>query len=65
MPVSGDENAKSCGVVRPLRIPLMIRPLCRTFVVVVREADELLCGGYKWVSRFEAPCNNTRWMGER
>ena len=52
-------SAESCGVVRPLRVPLMIRPLRRTYVVVVREADELLCGGYKWVSRFEAPCNST------
>jgi len=40
---------------------LMIRPLRRTYVVVVRKTDELLCGGYKWVSRFEAPCTSTRW----
>jgi len=26
----GDENAESCGVVRPHRIPLVIRPLRRT-----------------------------------
>jgi len=32
----GDENTESCGVVRPLRIPLVIRPLRRTYVVVVR-----------------------------
>ena len=32
----GDENAESCGVVRLLRIPLVIRPLRRTNVVVVR-----------------------------
>ena len=31
----GDENAESCGVVQPLRIPLVIRPLCSTYVVVV------------------------------
>jgi len=31
-----DENAESCGAVRPLRIPLVIRPLRRTYVVVVR-----------------------------
>jgi len=43
----GDENAESCWVVRPLRIPLMIRPVHRTFVVVVREADEL-CGGFRF-----------------
>jgi len=30
----GDENAESCGVVRPLRIPSVIRPLRRTYVVV-------------------------------
>ena len=54
-------SAESCGVVRPLRVPLMIRPLRNTYVVGVREADELLCGGYKWVSRFEAPCSCTRW----
>jgi len=32
----GDENEESCGVVRPLCIPLVIRPQCRTYVVVVR-----------------------------
>jgi len=32
----GDENAESCGAVRPLRIPLVIRPLRRTYVAVVR-----------------------------
>jgi len=58
-------SAESCGVVYPLRVPLMIRPLRRTCVVVVREADQLLCGGYKWVSRFEVPCNSTRWAAER
>jgi len=31
---AGGENAESCGVVRPLRIPLVIRPLRRTYVVV-------------------------------
>ena len=30
----GDENAESCGAVHPLRIPLVIRPLRRTYVVV-------------------------------
>jgi len=33
--------------------------------VIVRWTDELLCGGYKWVSRFEMPCIPTRWIGER
>ena len=32
----GDENAESCEVVRPLRIPLVIRSLRRTYVAVVR-----------------------------
>ena len=32
----GDENAESCGAVCPLRIPLVIRPLRRTYVVVVK-----------------------------
>jgi len=31
----GFENAESCRVVRPMRIPLVIRPLRRTYVVVV------------------------------
>jgi len=31
-----DENAESCGAVRPLRTPLVIRPLRRTHVAVVR-----------------------------
>jgi len=35
--------------------------------VVVRLTDQLSCGGYKWVSRLEAPCictrcTNDRWM---
>jgi len=59
-----NENAESCGVVRPLCIPLKIRPVRRTYVVVVRKTDELFCGGYKWVSRFEAPYICTRWTGE-
>jgi len=50
----GDESADACGIVLPLRIPLVIRPLRRTSVVVGRT-DEMLCVGYKWVSRYEAP----------
>jgi len=46
-------SAESCGVARPLRIPLMICPLHRTYVVVVIKTDELLCGGCKWVARFK------------
>jgi len=30
----GDENAEPCGVVHPLRIPMVIRPLRLTYVVV-------------------------------
>ena len=59
-----NENAESCGVIHPLRMPLMIRPLRRTHVVV-RKTVELLCGGYKCVSRFEAPRICTGWTGER
>jgi len=32
----GEEGAESCGIVRPLRIPLMIHPLRRTYVVILR-----------------------------
>ena len=65
VPVSGMKMRSLVGFVRPPRIPLEIRPMRRTSVVVVRKTDALLCGGYKWVSRFEAPCICTRWAGER
>jgi len=61
-PDPGSSWEGHCGIVRPLRVPLMICPLRRTYVV--RKTDELLCGGYKWMSRFEAPCSCTRWTGE-
>jgi len=32
----GDENAESCGAVRPLSIALVICPLHRTYLVIVR-----------------------------
>jgi len=32
----GDVNAESCGVVRPLRFPLVIGPMRRTYFVFVR-----------------------------
>ena len=32
----GDENAESCRVVRPFRIPMVIRPARPKYVVVVR-----------------------------
>ena len=41
----GDENAESCGVVRPLGIPLVIRPMRRTYAFVVRQTDELCAVG--------------------
>ena len=44
-----DKNVESCGAVHPLCIPLVIRPLRRMYVVVVRWTDEMLCNGYKWV----------------
>ena len=53
-----------CGV-QPLRIPLVIRPLRRTYVFIVRWSDEMLCGGYKRVSRFGTLCICTRWTNER
>jgi len=49
--------------VRPLHIPSVIRPERRTYAVV-SWTDELLCGGYKWVYQFEAPCIPTQWTGE-
>jgi len=36
-----------------------------TSVISVSWTDELLCGGYKWVSRFEMPCIPIRLTGER
>ena len=42
----GDENAEPRSVVHPLRIPLVILPLRRTYVVVVRKTDEMLCAGH-------------------
>jgi len=61
----GYENAEPCGVFCPLHIPLVIRPLRCTYVLAVRKTGEMLCGGYKWVSWFEAPCVCTRWMVQR
>jgi len=34
-------------------------------IISALQIDALLCGGYKWVSQFEAPCLCTRWPGER
>jgi len=40
------------------------RPERSTSVAVDRWIDELLCGGYKWVSWFEMPFIPTCWTGE-
>jgi len=63
--VGRDESTGSRSVVQSFRIPSVIRPERRTFVIVVRWTDELLCGRYQWVSQFEMPCVPTRWTGER
>jgi len=64
VPVSGIKVQSLVGL--SAHCVLTIRPLHRTYVVVVvRKTDELLCGGYKWVSWFETPCSCTRWTGER
>ena len=49
------------SVLQPLRIPSVTRLECRTSIVVLRWTDELLCGGYKRVSRLEMPMD--RWTG--
>ena len=64
---AGNENAESCAVGLSAfgdHITLLIRPVRCTYVVI-GQADELLCDGYKWVSRFEALCICTQWTGER
>jgi len=60
----GDKNAESCGVVQTLRISSVIRQERRTYVIVVSWTEELLCCGYKWVSRFETAWIPTRWTGD-
>ena len=57
-------SAESCGVVRPLAFHWWSTH-CTARMLLSEKTDELLCGGYKWVSRFEAPCICTRWTGER
>ena len=59
---AGDESTESRKVVQPLRLPLVVRPVRLTYVVV-KWTDDLLCGGHKRVSGFEAPCIRTRWTG--
>ena len=44
----GDRSAESRSAVQPLHIPSMIRP--ERCTPDIRQTDELLCGGYKWVS---------------
>jgi len=60
----GDESAESRGTVQPIHSPTVIRPKCRTSVVVT-WTNGLLCCGYKWVSRFETSCIPTQWTGKR
>jgi len=64
VPVSGIKVRSLVGLSAHSAFHSMIHPLRRAYVVV-RKTDELLYGGYKWVSRFEAPCICTRWTGER
>ena len=61
----GDESTESRSVVQALLIPSVIHPERFTSAVAIRWTDELLCGGYKWVSRFETPCIPTRWAGKQ
>jgi len=61
----GDESAESRSAFQPLRIPLVIHPEHGTSVVVVFRWTDELCGGYKWVSRFEMLRISNRWTGER
>jgi len=64
----GDESTKPRSVVQPLRLRIPSRSTqstARMLLLLSDKLDELLCSGYKWVSRFEAPCICTRWMGER
>jgi len=59
------ESTEFRGVFQPLLITSVIRQDRRTSAYVVSWTDELLCGGYKWVSPFDTPCIPTRWTGER
>ena len=58
----GDENVWVLWVVRPLRIPMVIRPLRRASVVVARQTDELLCGGYKWLVSIWGAVHSHSWI---
>jgi len=51
----GDGNAESSRVVRPPRIPYSAPHVC-----CYQINWWVVCGGYKWASRFEAPCICTR-----
>jgi len=48
-----------------LHIQLVICPERCTSFVFFRWTDELLCGEYKWVSRFEMGCLTTHWTVKR
>jgi len=61
VPMSMMKIPSLVSVRRPLRTPSVVCPELRTHVVFVRCTDELLCGGYKWVSRFDTLRFPTRW----
>ena len=65
VPVSGIEVQSLVGLSAHSAFHWWSAHCAATYVVVVRWTDELLCGGYKWVSRFKALCSCTRWTGER
>jgi len=46
VPMSGMGSAESRSVLQPLRIPSVIRPERRAFVVDASQTDKSLCGAY-------------------
>jgi len=52
----GGGSMESRSVFQTLRIPSVIGQERRTSVAVIRRTDKLLCGGFKWVSRFDMRC---------
>ena len=61
VPMSGIKMRSRVGLSARSAFRWLSGPVRRTYMVVVRWTDELLCGGYNWVSRFEAPCICTQW----
>ena len=64
-PVLGMKVSESRKVVQPLHLPLVIRPLRRTYVVIFRWTYEFLWGEQRCVSWFHMPCIRPQWTGER